>query len=926
MRVEFGLQTSNEYFAQPITEFGAMRLGVEALLCRLELELGLPVETSRVVDRLLTYRQCIEDVGSKDCFYAASFKKDSLGVTRVLLDWRDRWYEGGWNGELNELEEHDVHQRLAQMLKVEKLALHRVPPSHGQRLQRISRELDKGLDTQIESLVLLDRLQYFSHCWRQVLKQIGYEESDNIDFKTHADFGTDLHKVQSHVCEILHPDYEPKRASIELSADDSILAVRSSSRDVTARVVAELLQRDEARGSSLVIAEDVGIVLDNAFERSGIPRCGFEYRSRFRAIDQVIRLALSLIWDPIRPTLLLQFLIHPVGPLDARIRRILSHAVSAEPGIGGPEWKRAVEGLQEKIRTDEEDERAANLEIRELDQKLRYWFHSKRFAPTDGAPINTIIERVTICGEWLRRRAHVNFVAQADASREVDTKVDRSSDPIRAMYEQAYAQFKLVFDSLVTLRVGGKHLVPKQELDRLLDEFLQPLPDPLAYPEALHVNGATHPGAVVEPFDNVLWWDMRSTSHREVAPWTVEERAVLVANGVFLESEVVRLRRHTELNLRPLMNCRKRFLMMSHPSSTEFVPHLLQTLTNSRFKGIPELSVEPSFGSESHEALQRLGVSVESQDARPLVEPRPYWYIPDPGISMRESESYSSLDTLFNTPHGYVIDYVAKLRRNLRGDMVDEQALRGSLAHLLLKQFFENGPDWKNATSQDLERFVKDRLPELIDTVGAFFYEPGRRSSQISLEHQISRALIRLARHLRSARVEITNISSELEIVQPYTYQGVVLKGVIDLLLETSKGELVIDVKWGGENYRASELQENRYLQLATYAYMRKKAMNLKHWPSYAFFIIETGQIIAPDASIFPNARVASPESKDAIKQLWEQVNSTYKWRRDQLESGNIEVNVEATVAQIDLRPDDVLEHIEPSRFESHGTLVGWRE
>ena len=925
MQVEVGLHTSCEYFSKPYSGIGEARLSLEALLGRLELELGLPEAESRTVDRLLAYRECLDETRTKDSFFSTSFEKDSFGVTRVLLDWRDRWYEGGWTGEFADLGASNEHRRLAQMQGVEQLAKHRVPLGRGQRLQRLLLELEKGLATQIESLVLLDKYRYFPHCWQSVFEHIGYQESENIRFQPRAANGTDLHAVQTHVCDILNRSSEPNRVMIELSGDDSILSVHSSSRDVTARLVSELLQDDVVREKSLVVAENVGIILDNAFERSGLPRCGFEYRSRFRAVDQVIRLALALLWDPIRPSLLLQFLIHPVGPLDARTRGFLADAVSAEPGIGGPEWERAVENLKGLMKDREQDETLAERSIAELDTALDYWFHSRRFPPEDGAAMEVVMERVNRCGDWLRRNAHMETQSDTDDQLDGDSSEGESTDEKRAMYGRAYVQYRLVSDGLAKMHERGKTRIPKQELDRLLDEFLQPSPDPLAHPEARHVNGATHAGAVVDPFDTVIWWDMRATSRREATPWTVEEQAVLNANNVHVESNELRLERQTEWSLRPLVNCRERILMVSHPANSQFIPHSLQTLLKSRFVGTPELSVEPSFDSSSRISLERLGVAAEPQSAKPLIEPRPYWKLPNAHIAMRDKESYSSLESLFNTPHGYVIDYVAKLRKYLTGDLIDEQALRGTLAHLLLKEFFDSDTDWQSVTDQDMADFVSERLPALIDTVGAYFHEPGRKSSQISLHYQISRALIRLVHHLRSSEVAIHKISSEYETAQAYSFGGVMLEGVIDLLLETSMGELVIDVKWGGESFRANQLAENRYLQLATYAYMRKKALDQSTWPWIAFFIIESGQIVAPDASVFPNARVVEGEEDEGIEELWNRMNETYKWRRKQLESGNLEINIEANTEFIDERPDDVLDPLEPSKFESHGSLIGWR-
>ncbi len=105
-----------------------------------------------------------------------------------------------------------------------------------------------------------------------------------------------------------------------LRGDGSFVVLRGASRDVSAQAVAEAIVGAAAVDDSLVIAERDGIILDNAFERVGLPRAGFQHYSRFRAVTQVLKLALALLWRPVSPHLLLQFLIHPIGPLSRHVR------------------------------------------------------------------------------------------------------------------------------------------------------------------------------------------------------------------------------------------------------------------------------------------------------------------------------------------------------------------------------------------------------------------------------------------------------------------------------------------------------------------------------------------------------------------------------------------------------------------------------
>jgi hypothetical protein len=134
----------------------------------------------------------------------------------------------------------------------------------------------------------------------------------------------------------------------QLAGDASFIVVRGISRDLSAQAIAEYLLKSN-RADTVVIAEHDGIILDNALERVGLPRTGFQHHSRFRAVAQVLKLCMGLVWEPVSPHLLLQFLIHPVGPLPKHARSTLAEAVADEPGIGGTAWRKALTMIAERM-------------------------------------------------------------------------------------------------------------------------------------------------------------------------------------------------------------------------------------------------------------------------------------------------------------------------------------------------------------------------------------------------------------------------------------------------------------------------------------------------------------------------------------------------------------------------------------------------
>ncbi|MCE2425563.1 MAG: hypothetical protein J4F45_10770, partial [Pseudomonadales bacterium] len=135
---------------------------------------------------------------------------------------------------------------------------------------------------------LLDHVDDLPLMWRRL---IGHFDCRSVtDEAAGAPPGSDLGKLQA----LLLDGHVQK-----LRADGSLVVVRAFSRDVTAQATAEIVRALPDRRRAVVVADRDGIVLDNAFERVGLPRAGFQHYSPFRSVAQVLKLTLALVWEPL---------------------------------------------------------------------------------------------------------------------------------------------------------------------------------------------------------------------------------------------------------------------------------------------------------------------------------------------------------------------------------------------------------------------------------------------------------------------------------------------------------------------------------------------------------------------------------------------------------------------------------------------------
>ncbi|HTO56249.1 MAG TPA: PD-(D/E)XK nuclease family protein, partial [Pseudomonadales bacterium] len=898
--IRFGLHLDGLQPQRPATALGEVTLGPLGFLNVLETQLGLAPPEVSSADVLMAYRACLAECDRPERFYHASFAVDPINVGRTLLHWRAVLYEHGWNGRF----EAPSPQRLRDLADVEALAADRVPLNRGQRARRIGAALERGR-TSIERVELLDEIDELPRVWRDLAERLGCVET--VTLAPHAHTGSDLRAVQ----DALVASVERRSATagreasdvraaerVRLRGDGSVVVLRGASRDITARAVAESIAADST-DDALVIAEHDGVILDNAFERSAMPRAGFQHYSRFRAVTQVLKLALALIWRPVSANLLLQFLIHPVGPLPRHVRDELADAVAEQPGIGGARWCAALERIEKRQR---EQFGADAKEIAATRAAIDDWFGGAYFDPSVGAPIAALSHRAQLCSTYFAMRLN-----------------GLGDDTERSLYANAFAQAEALLRALRSLGEQGPSAVSRIDLDRLIDEVSGAAPDPNTFAEARHVRATTDPATVTRPWRRIDWWDLVVPPRDGGFPWSRKEIAWLRDHGVALPDAAVALTQRTRRWLRPIVHARERLTLTVHDS--EHGHHPLWTQIENLFDGLPEVRVDDALLNGG--ALDALGVATRPLDGRPLPAPRRWWQLPrDVPIAGRPVESYSSLSKMFDWPHGYVLRYAAQLRPGRAQDLADGNRLYGNLAHRLFERYFEENLLWSMLDAQGLRDWFAKGLPALIETEAAVLLEPGRGVDKQRVATTLERALVALIDHLRDA--EIVSVQPELHVQAPF--KSIEVGGDIDLLLTDRHGrEIVLDVKWGSELYRAEDLRNNRQLQLATYSYLRKVK---KRWPYQAFFIVESGHVLAQDASVFPKAVVCAPSSGESIEKLWKRIGASYDWRRGQLDAGLVEVNVDATLpTERSMPPDGALDVAsDPDRFDDYVNVTGWTE
>ena len=876
--------------ALKLDSLGDLSVGPHGLLRALETQLGIPSSETSFTARLIQYLGCLEQANNPKAFYHASYEADPFSVARTLLQWRDQWYLAGWQGSFKQ----DAPARLQDMAAIEQLATTRLDLSLGQRIARVI-ELLPDNPIAIDSITLRDALSAFPSLWRQLIAAIvatGTTVNELPDTPPQANKDSDLGKLQRH---LLAAGSDP----ITLRGDGTVIALRAYSAQHSTPLTALLTQGwlAEAPDKSIaVLAESRGELLDETLEHMNSPRLGFSALSPWRPVFQVLPLACELLWAPLNPTALFQFLSHSVGPIPARIRERLAQTVASTPGIGSAAWEKVIA---------ESLERETPSKREKLEQDLRYWLESPRFSPSVGVDSSILAQRAQRVADWLQ--------GAKDASDDNDRK---------ALYNIALNQALEFVNAIERLKEHGRAVLSQDNVRRLIEDVRgtgAPVTDRGAevIPGQPTVLRADHAGTFFDAVDNVIWWDCQANDRVQRWPWSRTERAALAANGVHLQSEDEQLEWLGKAWLRPILCAKERCTLILHDDVERH--HPLWDQIDSVTKGLPTLQIASS------DTRRELGVTQSPLPVRPLPPKVRWWRLPVAAdLPQREAESFSSLDTYIHSPYQWLLRYAARIRPGSLGTVSDGNLLKGNLAHRLYEDFFKAHAAIDAIDNASIAGWVEHNVATLLQQEGALLLELGRQAECEQFITQMQDSLSTLVDHLKDAAV----VSVQMELWQEGRYAGGKLNGSIDVLATRADGqEAVVDIKWGGKNYRRDALLENSYLQLATYAQLRRN--NNAQWsPTLSYFIAKDSHMLSLNHTFFPRADILKPDGEENAAQYWERFEESWRWRKAQFDSGLVEVTVKGTEPSDDSVPgEDCLSIPSASdMFNDYRVLTGWGE
>ncbi|MDO5730367.1 PD-(D/E)XK nuclease family protein [Corynebacterium sphenisci] len=456
---------------------GRIRVGPAGLADVLATRLGRGIPPAHPATRVAAYRTAIAEADPPWC--RRSFAVDAWSTARRMLAWRDELVRSGWDG-------RPVGGEGGRLAALSAIEARFAEPGDADVLRAVAAELRHlaaaggAPDLGIDRITVLDDPAALPAPWPGVLADL-------------AALGVAVARGGSAGL--------PGRLRIILAEGEADAA------EAAARVLAT------APGTGLLATADTAL-LDHEAARRGQARTGRLDPSDQRATAQVAPMFLDAITAPLdvhAVAALLDLAIATVAPgtgevrafgvFPSRVRSALLDALTREPGIGGPAWRRAIAdliddpGCPEGPESTEADTR--RVLVRDLDAMLA---DPVPFAP-DGADAAALRRRLG----WLRDRLR---------------RLGGGAPELLGAAEQV----SVAIDVL-----GEFGRISAAELQRVIGDCCVEQPSPLAGAEAATRPRFTHPAQI--DGGPVLWWTAVDDGRTRRRTWTDAELAALAGRG-----------------------------------------------------------------------------------------------------------------------------------------------------------------------------------------------------------------------------------------------------------------------------------------------------------------------------------------------------------------------------------------------------------
>jgi len=842
MRVLVGLElggaslTGHDALSLGGAAIGSVCWGRTQLLGDLELRLGLARPRTSHAVRVARFAARMSQLAPKGRYYSRAFGVDALGTAAAMLALRDVLVEAGWAGQPLE----GAGKRLEALHELEQLKELELPAGDADRLITTAVELERRSSALYDELTLVEPTEEWSSAWRRIFAALDRAGTpvrlEHLEMRL-APADTDLGRLQR-ALRGERRDGPP----LELRGDGSFAVIESETSWQAAHASAAILAH-ATEIDTVVIREHDAAALDNALAALGVRTQGLRTVSPWRSALQILPLALELAFEPKDPYRVLELLTLSVGPFTGFIGHALARALAQSPGIGSPAW----EAVKQQLPSREQTSTRAHKHL----ARIAEWLEAPGVDARLGAPVSTLLAVVQRVRDWI-----LNRIASAP-----DESLLLAAAHQAAALSAALESDPRVTLTLVQVRQLAESVLASGTSAELLRESAGRIPC------------VASPSHLRKAHEQVLWWSFTAppSAHR-TARWRRQEAVALAKASLSFPEPGQRLSARAAAARVAFCSAIQRLVLVvpSEQAGQSLARHPLweELLAGTGLD-------EPAFARVTVSARQLCEPGTHDvrlsppprlvrREALALPGGHSEWRVPEE-VALPVSFSPTSLEALLGCPLEWVLRYRASVRSGGHA-LPPLYLLNGSLGHRLVEML--HGAGAFEGDEASLRALAEAQLKPLFEREGAVLLRPGLGFERAQLEQQLVRAVVELARLMRSASLRIVAVEQDIQAA----WQSGRLEGRLDLLVATEHGEhAIVDMKGGMATYR-DLLRSGRAVQLAAYAFAR--TADGSAWPDAGYFSLKQGKLFGLASRVLPHAEVIAGPS---LSDTWQSVERSVR-------------------------------------------------
>lgn len=799
----------------------------QGLLTQLALHAGVHQHIPSYPERLAAYHSVLLrfDASHPDNLFHSSISIDSISVAKSLLLWRDTLALCGWNSGIN----LDDCSRLNELAAIDSLY----------QDDGLASLLAK-LSAQIES----------------------FKNERSVIPNAFCKLTIEIPCTQSLLPDYLQPLFNSLKelgVTIQESAgnNDSMpqsITVYRFTQQWKAEVWLTLLKAD---AYNLWINTN-NKRLDNWFHLSGHSVCGSQMTDSNPQITQMFLLAVQLFQRPLNIKTLLRYLSLPLCPVDWGLRKDLIDKLISEGGFFNDE-------IKECLNQHYSDE---------------HYSQSVSFLPFDLSDDSHAVSLINET-DTVDRKAFVDFIKRIGKY---------SADNARAKFHFAtndsrIPQLTMVSDLCDSLLKMIDSQTAQQLSFTKLIQWAQALYESSDYTLFDAQTGSrpliSKPQNMISAADSVIWCDFygeinTNLSTDFLSPYELDK---LKQSGVLLWDRKHETDLMNQMMAIPFRKAKTLALVICNQCGPDTLP------SHPLYFQLPEHKIED--GDELYKKIATGDVLIinnhREQDSKSIV----FDPVKHP-IQIRKTESFTSLDSLVNTPFDYFMQYELKLRDVSESD-IKLAITYGNIAHKTIEILFTADRGGK-ALSLFVKEHYNDAFQRALLRKGALMLLPEHHFDKDRLQYQLQKCVYKLANIIQTNGLEVIDCEKKEE--QDLGFDGhIFITGFIDMVLKDSHGKnVVFDLKWSAQKDKYSKmLKDNKALQLAIYKEMLDIQQSQSNTTRTAFFVMPQGKLFSTDVFIGDDCETINPkEALDILSAL----KTDYKQQIDSFNSGEIETKM----------------------------------